>query len=161
MKAVLFGTVMTGVLTGTLSYLASAILLAGSSTFIGEPSAVHLALITLGFSLSAGWAFGLVLHARGARFKNLAVTAFLVSLGLGCFWAWSTRTPSAETDDWLLAMWVLASLATLVLFAAVRAGAAALLLVQVAWIAFAAISMRVAEEKFSAEASDGKVVLAR
>jgi hypothetical protein len=58
-------------------------------------------------------------------------------------------------------MWVLASLATLVLFAAVRAGAAALLLVQVAWIAFAAISMRVAEEKFSAEASDGKVVLGR
>lgn len=86
-----------------------------------------------------GLALALVLHARGARGRGLAIALFLVQLALN--FAWSPVFFGAH-QVWpafglIVAMIVLAGIAAL-LFARIRALAGALMIPYLAWLLFAA-----------------------
>lgn len=86
-----------------------------------------------------GLALALILHARGARGRGLAVTLFLVQLALNL--AWSPIFFAAH-QVWtaffvIVAMFVLAAL-TGWLFARIRKAAGLLMLPYLAWLLFAA-----------------------
>jgi hypothetical protein len=134
------GVVITLMLTGTIAYLARPVLLLGWGRLMNGVTDVHLALLTAVCNIAAGVGFALVLNAQGSRYRRSAVTAFLVALVFGCLWAASTQTSSAEEGVWLFAMWMLATVATLALFAAVRLRAAVLLSFQIPWLVVAAVS---------------------
>jgi tryptophan-rich sensory protein len=86
-----------------------------------------------------GLAFALVLHARGARGRGIAVASFLAQLALN--FAWSP-TFFAAHQVWpafylIVAMIVLAAAAAS-LFARIRGLAGALMIPYLAWLVFAA-----------------------
>jgi translocator protein len=86
-----------------------------------------------------GLAFAMVLHARGARLRGLAIGLFLVQLL--CNFAWSPLFFRAHMIGEALALIVVMialSVAIVWLFARIRIGAAVLMLPYVAWLAFAA-----------------------
>jgi translocator protein len=105
-------------------------------------------------AMPPGWAFGaawttlyillglalaLILNARSARGRGLAITLFIVQLLLN--YAWSP-TFFAAHQVWpalflILAIFVLATITT-VLFGRIRRGAALLMLPYLAWLGFAA-----------------------
>ena len=89
--------------------------------------------ILLGLSLA------LVLHARGARGRGLALTLFGIQLLLNYLWspiffAWH----QVGTAFWVVVAMILLTAATAFLFWRIRRAAAFLLLPYLAWIAFAA-----------------------
>lgn len=141
LKAIGVGMVITLMLTGTIAYLARPVLLLGWGRLMNGITDVHLALLTAVCNIAAGMGFALVLNAQGSRYRRSAVTAFLVALVFGCLWAANTRTSSAEVGVWLFAMWLVAAVVTLALFAAVRRRAAVLLSVQLPWLFLAAVSI--------------------
>jgi tryptophan-rich sensory protein len=85
-----------------------------------------------------GLALALILHARGARGRPLALTLFLVQLVLN--YAWSPLFFAAHKVSlafWVIAaMWLIAA-ATAFLFFRIRRAAGLLMLPYLAWLAFA------------------------
>ena len=132
------------VLLGTLSGL-----LAGS----GEANAWYAALAKPSFQ-PPGWAFGivwpllyigmglalaLILNARGARGRPLAITLFAAQLVLNLLWSpvfFAAHQVGAGLVIILLLLTLVA--ATIVLFWRIRPVAGALLLPYLAWLCFAA-----------------------
>ena len=89
--------------------------------------------VLLGFSLA------MILHARGARGRGLALTLFLLQLALNFAWsplffAWH-RVGAAF---WLILLIIALTLAAAFLFWRIRRVAALLLLPYLAWLSFAA-----------------------
>lgn len=86
-----------------------------------------------------GFAFSMILHARGARARGLAIVFFLAQLA--CNLAWSPLFFAAhkvsEALYLIVLMLLLAGIATL-FFARVRAVAALLMLPYLVWLCFAA-----------------------
>jgi tryptophan-rich sensory protein len=87
-----------------------------------------------------GFALALILHARGARGRGLALALFLVQLLLN--FAWSPiffAYHEVGAAFWTIAAMILLSLATAVLFWRIRRAAALLMLPYFAWLCFAAL----------------------
>lgn len=87
-----------------------------------------------------GLALAIVLHARGARLRGVAVASFVAQFVIGL--AWTPLFFGAHLVFWALAvlgvMLVLA-IATTLLFARIRAVAALLMLPYLAWLCFAGL----------------------
>lgn len=103
--------------------------------------------ILLGFSLA------MILHARGARGRGVAVGLFVVQLLLN--YAWSPVFFAAHRVELALIMIVMMlalSIAIAFLFSAIRRPAALLLLPYIAWLCFAAfLNYRIVELNPGAE----------
>jgi tryptophan-rich sensory protein len=87
-----------------------------------------------------GLALALILHARGARGRGLAVALFVVQLLLN--YAWSPiffAYHEVGTAFWTIFAMILISAVTAVLFWRIRRSAALLMLPYLAWLAFAAL----------------------
>lgn len=87
-----------------------------------------------------GLAIAVILHARGARLRGLAIVLFLIQLAAN--YAWSPlffRFHMVPEALWLIVfIFVVAALATIV-FARVRLTAALLMLPYLGWLVFAAV----------------------
>ena len=87
-----------------------------------------------------GLAIALILHARGARGRGLAITLFVAQLLLNYLWSpvFFGMHKVGLALGIIIAMLLLAGAAT-VLFARIRRTAALLMLPYLAWLAFAAV----------------------
>lgn len=86
-----------------------------------------------------GLALALILHARGARGRGLAIALFLAQLLLN--FAWSPiffAYHEVGAAFWTIVAMILLSLAAALLFWRIRRAAALLMLPYLAWLAFAA-----------------------
>ena len=86
-----------------------------------------------------GLAFALVLHARGARWRGLALALFIVQVLLN--FAWSPiffAYHEIGAAFWTVVAMILLSSAAAILFWRIRRAAALLVLPYLAWLAFAA-----------------------
>ena len=87
-----------------------------------------------------GTAFAMVLHARGAPLRGIAVVLFLVQYALNLFWSplfFGMHQVSAAF--WLLVVIFILSVATTVVFGRIRKAAAWLMVPYLAWLCFAGI----------------------
>ena len=87
-----------------------------------------------------GLAFAMILHARGARLRGLAIALFVVQLALNL--AWSPLffgMHQVTTAFWLLIAILVAAFATTLVFGRIRKAAAWLMVPYLAWLCFAAI----------------------
>ena len=87
-----------------------------------------------------GLAFAMILHARGARHRGLAITLFLIQFAINLTWSpvFFAQHQIGIAFFIILAMLV-AAIATTVVFARVRKAAAWLMVPYLVWISFAAI----------------------
>jgi tryptophan-rich sensory protein len=94
-----------------------------------------------------GLALALILHARGARGRSLALALFLAQLVLN--FAWSPiffAYHEVGAAFWTIVAMILLSAATALLFWRIRRSAALLMLPYLAWLAFAAtLTWQIAE----------------
>lgn len=90
--------------------------------------------------LLMGIALAIILNARGARLRGLAVGLFVVQLALNLFWSplFFGRHEVSAALYLLVAIWI-AALVTTVVFGRIRALAAWLMVPYLAWLSFAAI----------------------
>lgn len=90
--------------------------------------------------LLMGIAFSMILNARGARLRGIAIALFLVQLALNLYWSPLFFGQHQVTAAFylLLAIWTTAFATTLV-FGRIRPVAAWLLVPYLAWLSFAAI----------------------
>ncbi|WP_417622975.1 TspO/MBR family protein [Parasphingorhabdus sp.] len=87
-----------------------------------------------------GTAFAMVLHARGAPLRGIAIVLFLIQYVLNLFWSplfFGMHQVSAAF--WLLITILLFALATTLVFGRVRKAAAWLMVPYLAWLCFAAV----------------------
>ena len=87
-----------------------------------------------------GTAFAMVLHARGAPLRGIAVVLFLVQYALNLFWSplfFGMHQVSAAF--WLLVVIFIISVATTIVFGRIRKAAAWLMVPYLAWLCFAGI----------------------
>lgn len=87
-----------------------------------------------------GAAFAMILHARGAPLRGLAIVLFLVQYALNLFWSplfFGMHQVSAAF--WLLVIILIAALATTFVFGRIRKAAAWLMVPYLAWLCFAGI----------------------
>jgi benzodiazapine receptor len=87
-----------------------------------------------------GTAFAMVLHARGAPMRGLAIVLYLVQYALNLFWPilfFGMHQVSAAV--WFLAIIFVMALATTLVFGRVRKAAAWLMIPYLAWLCFAAV----------------------
>ena len=87
-----------------------------------------------------GLAFALVLHARGARGRGLAIALFVLQLLLN--FAWSPiffAYHEVGAAFWTIVAMILLSAAIAILFWRIRRSAALLMLPYIAWLGFAAL----------------------
>ncbi|HEX8256655.1 MAG TPA: TspO/MBR family protein [Allosphingosinicella sp.] len=103
--------------------------------------------IMLGLSLA------MILHARGARGRKLALGLFLAQLLLNFAWSPVFFASHRVDDAFVIILVMLAlSVVTAFLFARIRKGAALLMVPYLAWLAFAAtLNYRIAELNPNAE----------
>ena len=91
------------------------------------------------FYAMMGFALAIVVHARGAAWRGLAIAAFVLQLVLNL--AWSPMffgLHEVTAAFWLLVLILAAALLTTLLFGQVRASAAWLMVPYLAWLCFAA-----------------------
>lgn len=87
-----------------------------------------------------GLAFAIVLHARRARGRPLAIAVFIVQLGLNLAWPpLFFAAHEVEAASWLLLTLIAVAAVMAILFARVRTKSGLLLLPYLAWLAFAAL----------------------
>ena len=87
-----------------------------------------------------GFAFAMILHARGARLRGLAIALFVGQLTLNL--AWSPLffgMHQVTTAFWLLIAILVAAFVTTLVFGRIRKAAAWLMVPYLAWLCFAAI----------------------
>ncbi|MEP2990416.1 MAG: TspO/MBR family protein [Parasphingorhabdus sp.] len=87
-----------------------------------------------------GIAFAMILHARGAPLRGLAIILFLVQFALNLFWSplfFGMHQVSAAF--WLLVTIFIAALATTMVFGRIRKAAAWLMVPYLAWLCFAGV----------------------
>lgn len=106
------------------------------------------ALMPPGWLFGAAWtilyilmalAFAMVLHARGARGRGMAITLFVVQFLLNLLWSpLFFRAHQVDSALALILLLLVTVAATTALFGRVRRGAGLLLLPYLAWLAFAA-----------------------
>ena len=87
-----------------------------------------------------GTAFAMILHARGAPLRGVAIVLFLFQFALNLFWMplfFGMHQVSAAF--WLLVTIFLTALATTLVFGRIRKAAAWLLVPYLAWLCFAGI----------------------
>ena len=87
-----------------------------------------------------GLAFAMILHARGARLRGLAIALFVGQLALNL--AWSPLffgMHQVTTAFWLLIAILVAAFVTTLVFGRIRKAAAWLMVPYLAWLCFAAI----------------------
>lgn len=90
--------------------------------------------------ISIGLALAMILHARGARGRNLAIAIFLAQLALN--YAWSPiffAMHEVEAALIVAIAMLLLSIAATLLFARIRPAAAWLMMPYVAWLVFASV----------------------
>ena len=90
--------------------------------------------------LLLGLAIAMILHARGARFRGIAILLFVVQLAAN--YAWSPlffRAHMVMEAFWLILLIFLVSAVTAILFARIRPAAALMMLPYLAWLIFAAM----------------------
>lgn len=100
-----------------------------------------------------GLAIAVILHARGARFRGIAVTLFVVQLVAN--YAWSPlffRLHMVRESFWLILFIFGAAALTAFFFARIRPAAALLMLPYLAWLIFAAM-LNQAIDQLNPEAS--------
>lgn len=86
-----------------------------------------------------GTAFAMILHARGAPLRGLAIMLFILQLGLNLFWPpLFFGMHQVTTALWLLISVLIAALLTTFVFGQVRKAAAWLMVPYLAWLCFAA-----------------------
>ena len=87
-----------------------------------------------------GLAFAMVLHARGARSRNLAIGLFIVQFLINLSWSpIFFGQHKVSTAFFVILAMLLAAIATTVVFGRVRKAAAWLMVPYLLWISFAAI----------------------
>lgn len=97
------------------------------------PIAWTLLYIALGFALA------IILQARGARGRGVAVGMFALQLGLNLLWSpLFFAAHEVSSAFWLILAMLVTATATTVLFAGIRRSAALLMLPYLAWLLFAA-----------------------
>ena len=104
------------------------------------PPGIVFAVVWPLLYLLMGLAIAIILHARGAKRRGIAVTLFVVQLL--CNFAWSPLFFGAheiELSFYLLLATLALTLITTWLFARIRTGAALLMLPYVLWLAFASV----------------------
>ena len=87
-----------------------------------------------------GTAFAMILHARGAPLRAVAIVLFLVQYALNLFWPllfFGMHQVSAAF--WLLVIILLLAIATTFVFGRIRKAAAWLMVPYLAWLCFAGI----------------------
>jgi translocator protein len=90
--------------------------------------------------LCIGLAFAMILHARGARSRGLAIGLFLVQLVLNL--AWSPiffGRHQVTTALFLIVLILVVAIATTLIFSRIRKAAAWLMVPYLAWLSFATI----------------------
>ena len=90
-----------------------------------------------------GIAFAMILHARGAPLRGLAIILFLVQYAFSLFWSplfFGMHQVSAAF--WLLIIIFVAAFLTTIIFGRIRNAAAWLMVPCLAWLCFAAILNR-------------------
>ncbi len=106
------------------------------------PSGLVFSIVWPLLYLLMGLALAVILHARGARGRGIAIMLFIVQLL--CNLAWSPLFFAAHEivlSFYLLLALVLLAVLTTIAFARIRLSAALLMLPYVAWLAFAALLM--------------------
>jgi len=87
-----------------------------------------------------GLALAVILHARRAKGRGIAIGLFVVQLAMNLAWSPLFFTAhEVRAAFWLIAALVVAASITTILFARVRTSAGLLLLPYVAWLVFAAL----------------------
>jgi benzodiazapine receptor len=87
-----------------------------------------------------GLAFAMVLHARGARHRNLAISLFLLQFAINLTWSPIFFGQHKVTTAFFIILAMLAvAIATTFAFARVRKAAAWLMVPYLVWISFASI----------------------
>lgn len=87
-----------------------------------------------------GTAFAMILHARGAPLRGLAIVLFILQYALNLFWSplfFGMHQVSAAF--WLLVAIFVAALLTTLIFGRIRKAAAWLMVPYLAWLCFAGI----------------------
>ncbi|MBB6123153.1 tryptophan-rich sensory protein [Sphingobium subterraneum] len=86
-----------------------------------------------------GLAIAIILHARGARLRGLAITLFVVQMVMNLIWSpLFFRAHMVEEAFLLIVAMILVTLGVIWLFSRIRMTAALLMIPYVAWLVFAA-----------------------
>lgn len=97
-------------------------------------------IVWAGLYILLGFALAIILHARRARGRRLAIAVFVVQFVMNLAWSPLFFAEHAiEAAFWLLVALVAAASITAVLFARIRIGAGLLMLPYVGWLLFAAL----------------------
>lgn len=84
-------------------------------------------------------ALAIIIHARGARMRGLAITLFLVQLIANLAWSPLFFRAHMVSEAFYLILFILGvSVVTTIIFARIRIGAALLMVPYLAWLCFAA-----------------------
>jgi translocator protein len=86
-----------------------------------------------------GFAFAMILHARGARYRGVAITLFIVQFAINLSWSpLFFGQHKVSTAFYIILAMIAAAIATTVAFGRVRKAAAWLMVPYLVWISFAA-----------------------
>ena len=87
-----------------------------------------------------GTAFAMILHARGAPFRGVAIILFLVQYMFNLFWSpLFFGMHQVTAAFWLLLIIFLLALGTTLIFGRIRKAAAWLMVPYLAWLSFAGV----------------------
>jgi translocator protein len=90
--------------------------------------------------LMIGLAFAMILHARGARARGLAIGLFLAQFALNLYWSpLFFGQHQVTTAFYLILVILLSAIGTTFVFARIRKAAAWLMVPYLAWLSFASI----------------------
>lgn len=90
--------------------------------------------------LMIGFAFAMILHARGARYRGIGITVFILQLLLNFAWSPVFFGQHQVTNAFYLILLIFAlAFATTLIFGRVRKAAAWLMVPYLAWLCFASI----------------------
>jgi translocator protein len=91
------------------------------------------------FYFMIGLAFAMVLHARGARYRGLAITLFIIQFAINLAWSpFFFGQHKISTAFYIILAMIVAAIATTFAFGRVRKAAAWLMVPYLVWITFAA-----------------------
>lgn len=91
------------------------------------------------FYFMMGLAFAMVLHARGARYRGVAIALFLIQFAINLSWSpLFFGQHKVSTAFYIIVAMIVAAIATTVAFGQVRKAAAWLMVPYLVWISFAA-----------------------
>lgn len=105
-----------------------------------QPPGAAFGIVWLALYAMIGIAVAMILHARGAHWRGLAIILFVVQLVLNLCWSpLFFGMHQVTTAFWLILLILAVALATTVVFARIRKAAAWLMVPYIGWLCFAAL----------------------